>query len=110
MGIYGIVSYTVAQRTHEIGVRLALGATPVSVLTLMVRQGILLVAIGVVVGLAGAVAVGRLLSGLLLGVSPTDPVTLGEVAALLFTFALVACFIPALRAAKVQPSLALRHE
>jgi predicted permease len=110
MGIYGIVSYTVVQRTHEIGIRLALGATPASVLTLIVRQGILLIIIGVVVGLAGAVAVGRLLSGLLLGVSPTDAVTLTEVAALLFVVALVACFIPALRAAKVRPSLALRHE
>ena len=109
-GIYGVMSYSVAQRTQEIGVRMALGARPLDVLKLVVRQGMMLVLIGVIVGLAGALALTRVMSSLLFGVTERDPITFVAVAALLIVVAFISCFVPAHRATRVDPLIALRCE
>ncbi len=110
LGLYGVVSYTVACQTHEIGVRMSMGADPGDILRLVLRRGARLALWGVGVGLAGALGWNRLISSFLFGVGPTDPATFAEAALLLIGGALLACSIPALRASKVQPMVALRHE
>jgi putative ABC transport system permease protein len=110
VGIYGVMSNAVTQRTQEIGIRLALGARNVDVLKLIIRDGLLLVSIGVALGLAGAYALTRLMTTLLFGVTPTDGLTIGVVSAVLIGIALLACFIPARRATRVDPLVALHYE
>jgi len=110
VGIYGMVSYAVVQRTHEVGVRMALGARQSDVLRLILRQSARPVAIGLLVGLVGSVAVSRLLSSLLFGISSLDPVAFGGVSLFLMAVALLACYLPARRATNVDPMVALRYE
>jgi len=110
VGIYGVVSYSVAQRTNEIGIRIALGARAADVVRLILKHGLALAAIGVAIGLSGSFALTRLMKGLLFGVSATDPLTFAAIALLLIGVALMACWIPARRAARVDPMLALRLE
>jgi putative ABC transport system permease protein len=110
VGIYGVMSYFVNERTHEIGIRIALGAERASVLRLITKVGLKLTLIGVVSGAALAIALTRLIARFLFGVSPADPITFGAVAAVLVSIALLACYVPARRAMKLDPMVALRHE
>ncbi len=110
VGVYGVMAYTVSQRTRELGIRLALGARPATVRALVLGQGMVLAGLGIGFGLVGALVLGRLLVGMLYGVQPTDPGVLLAVAALLATASVVACLVPALRATRVNPVDALRSE
>ena len=110
VGIYGVISYGVSQRTQEIGIRMALGARTPAVLKLVVKGGMTLVLIGVVIGIAGAFALTRLLTTLLFAVTPTDALTFASVPLLLIMVSALACYIPARRATKVDPLVALRIE
>jgi putative ABC transport system permease protein len=109
-GVYGVISFFVTQRTREIGLRVALGAQSMDVIRLIVGQGIRITALGIVAGLLGAFALTRLMSNLLYGVSTSDPITFATVAGLMIVVALLACYIPARRATKVDPLTALRYE
>jgi len=110
IGIYGVLSYMVGQRTREIGVRLALGAQRLDVLRMVLKDGARMTLIGIVLGLLGALGLTRLMASMLFGIRPTDPLTFGAVAVLLSAIALLACYLPARRAMKVDPIEALRHE
>jgi ABC-type antimicrobial peptide transport system permease subunit len=110
LGIYGTISYLVNERTHEIGIRLALGATRTNILGMILRQGLELAIAGSAAGLVGALIVSHLMAGLLYGVSPTDPLTFIGVTLVLTAAALAASYIPAMRAMRVDPLMALRNE
>jgi putative ABC transport system permease protein len=110
VGIYGVMAYSVSQRTHEIGLRMALGAQTRDVMKMVIRQGMALGMIGVAIGLIASYALTRLMKTLLFGVSATDPLTFTVIALSLGLIAILACWIPARRAAKVDPMIALRCE
>jgi putative ABC transport system permease protein len=110
IGIYGVTAYSVSERTREIGIRMALGAEARSVLTLVIKQGMTLVAIGVASGIAASLAVTQMMKSLLFEVSPTDTTTFAAITLLLTAVALAACYLPARKATKVDPTVALRHE
>jgi putative ABC transport system permease protein len=110
IGIYGVIAYTVSQRTQEIGIRMALGASRRNVTGMILRQGAAMALGGVAAGILASFALTRFLSGQLYHVAPIDPVTFTAVPAVLFSIALLACYIPAARAARVDPNIALRRE
>jgi ABC-type antimicrobial peptide transport system permease subunit len=110
LGVYSVISYTASRQTHEIGIRMALGARRADVLRLVLRMGARLVVLGLAIGLAVSVALSRVIASQLWGVSPYDPATLASVAAVLLVTGLVACWVPARRATRVDPLVALRYE
>jgi putative ABC transport system permease protein len=110
VGLYGVIAYVVRQRTAEIGVRIAFGAESVTILGLVLRQGLGLTAIGLAIGLVAAFWVTRFMASLLVGVAPADPLTFAAIAALFVPIAAAACLVPARRAARVDPVVALREE
>jgi putative ABC transport system permease protein len=110
VGLYGVMSYAVNLRTRELGLRAALGAEPAGLLALVLRQGLRLTLLGIGLGLAGALALTRLLASLLYGVDASDPVTFAAIALLLAAVAGLACYLPARRAARMEPLVALRYE
>jgi putative ABC transport system permease protein len=110
VGIYGVIAYSVSQRTHELGLRMALGAGRAGVLAMIIREGLVTATIGIVAGLSAAALATRLMSDLLVGITPRDPLTFGGGAALLLTIAAAASYLPARRATRVDPMVALRAE
>jgi ABC-type antimicrobial peptide transport system permease subunit len=110
VGVYSVVSYAAVLRTHEIGIRMALGAAPAQILRMVLRQNLAIVVIGIGIGLAAALAGTRAIANLLVGVGASDPLTFGLVAFLLSSVALAACWVPAQRATRVSPLVALRYE
>jgi ABC-type antimicrobial peptide transport system permease subunit len=110
IGVYGVMSYTVAQHTREIGIRMALGAQPRSILKLVVGRGLVLVTAGIVIGVLASFGLTRFIENMLFGVTPTDPLTFVMIVALLGFVALLACLIPAQRAMRVDPIVVLRHQ
>jgi putative ABC transport system permease protein len=110
VGVYGVMSFSVAERTHEIGIRMALGAERREVLRMVIARGLLLAGIALAIGLPLALALARLLAGLVFGVGASDPATFAGVSALLLTVAVTACYFPARRAMRVDPVEALRYE
>jgi putative ABC transport system permease protein len=110
VGIYGVISYIAVQRTHEVGIRMALGAQKREIIRTVVAKGLVPALAGLAIGIGGALRLTRLLSSLLYGVSPADPLTFAVVSVILIGVALLACYIPARRAAKVDPMVSLRYE
>jgi len=110
IGLFGVIAYVVSQRTHEIGIRMALGARQTDVMRLVMRQGIYVTTMGLVIGLAGALAATRLLAPLLYGIGANDPATMTGIAAGLVVIAMLACYVPARRAMRVERAVALRYE
>jgi putative ABC transport system permease protein len=109
VGIYGVMSYGVSQRTQEIGIRVALGATAVDILKLILRNGMILAGTGIIIGLVGAIALSRLMTGLLFGITATDTLTFAGVSITMLLVALAASYLPARRATKIDPLEALRN-
>jgi len=110
VGIYGLISFSISQRTHEIGLRMALGARTRDITRMVLGEGIALALIGIGAGVVGALLLTRLLKSFLFGITPTDPVTFTSISVLLVALALLASYLPARRAARVDPMVALRHE
>jgi len=110
IGLYGVLAFAVTQRTREIGIRMALGASTADILRMVIRSGMELTVIGVVLGLLGVFALTRFVASLLFGVAPTDVLTIGSVSGVLLVAGLVACFVPGRRATKIDPLVALRYE